>query len=249
MKAIFNSRNFGQFNSPYYGLTQSNGDCTILMCADFQDPINMIPKFVKQWETGYRIVIGIKTKSDENGLLYFLRSRYYKMIKKISDVEQIEHFTGFGLYDRSFIKVMSDLGDPSPFLRGIVSELGYERMELPYTQAKRKAGKTSNNWYKLYDAGMLGITSYSKVIMRIATMFGFSFSALCLLISIIYFFLKLTLWNNFPMGTAPIIIGIFLLASIQIFFIGLLGEYIININTRVLNRPLVIEEKRINFDE
>lgn len=248
VKAIFNAKNFGQFNSPYYGLTQSTGDCTILMCADFQDPVNMIPKFVAGWEEGYKIVIGIKTASKENGLMYFLRSRYYKVVKKISPVEQIEHFTGFGLYDKDFIRILASLEDPAPFLRGIVAELGYDRKEIPYEQAKRRAGKTSNNWYRLYDAGMLGITSYSKVLLRIATMLGFVFSTLSLFIAFVYFVLKLILWDKFPLGTAPQLIGTFLIGSIQIFFIGLLGEYVLNINTRVMRRPLVVEEERINFD-
>ncbi len=247
VKAIFNAKNFGQFNSPYYGLTQSSGDCVILMCADFQDPVDVIPQFVEEWEKDYKIVIGIKTTSKENKLMYFLRSCYYKMVKKISEVDQIEHFTGFGLYDKDFINILSTLEDPTPYLRGIVAELGYERKEIPYEQAKRRAGKTSNNWYKLYDAGMLGITSYSKVLMRIATMLGFAFSALSLLISFIYLVLKLIFWDSFPIGTAPIVVGIFLFGSIQIFFIGLLGEYVLNINTRVMKRPLVIEEQRINF--
>lgn len=248
VKAIFNARNFGQFNSPYFGLTQSRGDCTILMCADFQDPIELIPKFVAEWENGYRIVVGIKKKSKESRLLYFIRSCYYKMIKTISEVEQIEHFTGFGLYDKSFIRVLLDLEDPTPFLRGIVAELGYERLEIPYTQAKRRAGKTSNNWYKLYDAGMLSITSYSKVLMRIATMLGFVVSILSLVVAVFYLVLKLMNWNSVPFGTAPIIIGIYLIGSIQIFFIGLLGEYVLSINTRVMKRPLVVVETRINFD-
>jgi polyisoprenyl-phosphate glycosyltransferase len=249
VKAIFNARNFGQFNSPYYGITQSSGDCTILMCADFQDPIELIPKFVAEWERGFRIVVGIKKKSKESKILYFIRSCYYKTIKTISEVEQIEHFTGFGLYDKSFIKVLIDLEDPTPFLRGIVAELGYERLEIPYTQAKRRAGKTSNNWYKLYDAGMLSITSYSKVLMRIATMLGFVVSVLSLVVAVFYFVLKLLYWNSVPYGTAPIIIGIYLIGSIQIFFIGLLGEYVLSINTRVMKRPLVVVETQINFEE
>ncbi|MHB1315837.1 MAG: glycosyltransferase family 2 protein [Christensenellales bacterium] len=249
VKAIFNAKNFGQFNSPYYGMTQATGDCVILMCADFQDPVEMIPKFVAGWEEGYKIVIGIKTTSKEHKFAYFLRSCYYRTIKKISDVEQIEHFTGFGLYDNDFIRILSKLDDPAPYLRGIVGELGYERKEIPYEQAKRRAGKTSNNWYKLYDAGMLGITSYSKVIMRIATMLGFIVSALSLFVALVYFVLKLLFWNSFPLGTAPILIGIFLMGSIQVFFIGLLGEYVLNINTRIMKRPLVVEEQRLNFEE
>jgi glycosyltransferase involved in cell wall biosynthesis len=247
VKAIFNAKNFGQFNSPFYGLLQSSGDCTILMCADFQDPIDMIHKFVSEWEKGYKIVIGIKTKSKENTIMYFLRSCYYKMIKKISEVEQIEHFTGFGLYDKDFINVLRSLDDPQPYLRGIVAELGYERKEIEYVQNKRLHGKTSNNWYKLYDGAMLGFTSYTKTFLRIATMSGFLLSGLSMIIALVYLVFKIIFWNSFPVGTAPIVIGIFFMGSIQIFFIGFLGEYILNINSRIMKRPLVIEEKRINF--
>ncbi|MFT5874312.1 MAG: glycosyltransferase involved in cell wall biosynthesis [Clostridium sp.] len=247
IKAIFNAKNFGQFNSPYYGLCQTTGDCTILMCADFQDPISMIPKFISEWINEYKIVCGIKTTSKENGIMYFLRSCYYKMIKKMSDVEQIEHFTGFGLYDKSFIDVLRSLHDPSPFLRGIVAELGFERKDISYEQAKRRAGKTSNNFYKLYDAAMLSFTSYTKTGLRIATFVGFILSGLSIIVALLYLILKLIYWNEFPMGMAPILIGVFFFGSIQLFFIGLVGEYIMNINTRVMNRPLVIEEKRINF--
>ncbi|MBX4260779.1 glycosyltransferase family 2 protein [Clostridium estertheticum] len=249
IKAIFNAKNFGQFNSPYYGLCQTIGDCTILMCADFQDPINMIPKFIKEWENGYKIVCGIKTASKENKIMYFLRSCYYKAIKKMSNVEQIEHFTGFGLYDKSFVDILRNLGDPSPFLRGIVAELGFERKEIPYEQAKRRAGKTSNNLYKLYDAAMLSFTSYTKIGLRLATFAGFILSGLSIVVALVYLILKLIYWNNFPVGMAPIIIGVFFFGSVQLFFIGLVGEYIMNINNRVMNRPLVIEEMRINFDE
>lgn len=247
IKAIFNAKNFGQFNSPFYGLCQTSGDCTILMCADFQDPVEMIPQFVKEWENGYKIVSAIKTQSDENTVMRFLRSCYYKLIKKMSSVEQIEHFTGFGLYDKSFIDVLRELDDPTPFLRGIVAELGYKRKEIEYRQAKRRFGKTHNNWYTLYDAAMLSFTSYTKVGLRLATIVGFLFSALTMLIAMLYFVAKLIWWDRFPMGTAPILIGVFFLGSVQLFFIGLLGEYVLNINTKVMRRPLVIEEKRINF--
>ena len=248
VKAIFNAKNFGQFNSPYYGMMQSTGDATILMCADFQDPIDMLSKFIKEWENGYKIVIGIKTRSKESKTMYFLRSCYYKLIKKFSTVDQIEQFTGFGLYDKKFIEVLRNLDDTEPYLRGIVSELGFKRKEIPYEQAKRLNGKTKNNWYTLYDAAMLGITSYTKTIMRMATIFGFFFSVISLIISLTYLVLKLLFWSKFPIGTVPILIGVFLIGSIQIFFIGLIGEYIININRRVMRRPLVVEEKRINFE-
>ena len=249
IKAIFNAKNFGQFNSPYYGMLQTTGDCTISMVCDFQDPIELIPQYVKEWENGYKIVIGIKTSSKESKIMYFLRSLYYKTIKKFSDVEQIEHFTGSGLYDKSFVNVLRDLKDPKPFLRGIVGELGFERKEIPYEQPQRRAGKTSNNFYRLYDAAMLSITSYTKIGLRIATIGGAIFSAINLIIALVYFILKLCMWNDFPAGMAPVTIGIFVIGSIQLFFIGLLGEYILNINDRIMNRPLVIEAERINFDD
>ncbi len=248
IKAIFNAKNFGQFNSPYYGLLQTTGDCTISMCADFQDPVDMIPKFVKEWENGYKIVCAIKTTSKENKFMYFLRSCYYNLIKKMSDVEQIEHFTGFGLYDKSFIDVLRSLDDPTPFLRGIVAELGSKRKDIPYEQAQRRAGKTSNNWYRLYDAAMLSFTSYTKIGLRLATIIGFIFSFISLLTALCYLILKLCNWYGFSAGTTPILIGVFLFGSVQLFFIGLIGEYVMNINTRVMNRPLVVEEKRINFN-
>ena len=249
IKAIFNAKNFGQFNSPYYGLMQTTGECVILMCADFQDPINMIPKFVAEWEAGNKIVIGIKSKSKENKIMYFLRSCYYKLIKKMSSVEQIEHFTGFGLYDRGFIEVLKGLDDPTPFLRGIVAELGYKRKDIEYQQEKRRAGKTHNNWYSLYDAAMLGFTSYTKVGMRIATIAGFILSGISVVVSLVYLIMKLIFCDRFVAGMTPILLGIFIFGSIQLFFIGLLGEYIMNINSRVTHRPLVIEEERLNFDD
>lgn len=247
IKAIFNAKNFGQFNSPYYGLLQTTGDCTILLCADFQDPIGMIPQFVHEWENGYKIVIGQKTTSKENKFMYFLRSCYYRVIKKFSDVEQIEHFTGFGLYDQEFIKVLRELDDPTPFLRGIVAELGFKRKDLPYEQQKRRAGKTSNNFLKLYDAAMLSFTSYTKIGLRVSTFIGFGVAMLSFLIALVYLVLKLIFWNTFVAGTAPILIGMFFLGAVQLIFMGLLGEYVLSINQRVMKRPLVIEEERINF--
>ncbi|MEG7531969.1 MAG: glycosyltransferase family 2 protein [Hungatella sp.] len=247
VKGIFNAKNFGQFNSPYYGMLQTHGDCTILMAADFQDPVEMIPRYVAEWEAGYKIVIGIKTTSKENKLMYWLRGCYYKVIKKLSDVEQIEQFTGFGLYDAKFIQVLRDLDDPTPFLRGIVAELGFRRKEIPYEQPLRRAGTTSNNFYKLYDAAMLSITSYTKVGLRLATIFGSICSAISMIVAIVYLVMKLMYWDRFLAGMAPLLIGMCFLGSIQIFFIGLVGEYILSINSRVMKRPLVIEEERINF--
>lgn len=248
IKGIFNAKNFGQFNSPYYGMLQSTGDCTVLMAADFQDPVEMIPQYVREWENGYRIVIGIKKSSQENPLMYWLRGCYYKMIKKLSDVEQIEQFTGFGLYDRRFIQVLRELDDPTPFLRGIVAELGFRRKEIPYEQPKRRAGKTSNNFYRLYDAAMLSVTSYTKVGLRLATIFGAACGAVSMAVAVVYLVMKLMYWDRFAAGMAPMLIGMLFLGSVQIFFIGMVGEYVLAINSRVMRRPLVIEEERINFD-
>ena len=224
IKAIFNVKNFGQFNSPYYGLCQTSGDCAISICADFQDPVELIPEFLKYWEEGYQIVCGVKKSSKERKIMYKLRSLYYKLIKKFSAVDQIEHFTGFGLYDKSFIEVLRQLKDPTPFIRGIVAELGGRRKEVPYEQPLRRAGKTHNNWYTLYDAAMLSVTSYTKA--------G-----------------KLIYWDRFDAGQAPTIIIVSLMCSILLAFMGFLGEYISAINMRMMHRPLVVEEERINFDE
>jgi len=247
VKAIFNAKNFGQFNSPYYGMLQTTGDCTILMCCDFQDPIEMIPQIVAEWEKGAKIVSCVKTASKENSIMRFLRSCYYKMIKKMSSVEQIEHFTGFGLYDRSFLEVLRNLNDPTPFLRGIVAELGFKRVSIEYTQAKRRAGKTHNNFFTLFDAAMLSFTSYTKVGLHLVTFAGMIFSALSTLAALGYLVLKLLYWDRFSAGLAPMIIGLFFLNAIELLFIGFVGEYVMSINTRVMNRPLVIEEERINF--
>lgn len=249
IKAIFNAKNFGQFNSPYYGLCQTTGDCTILMCCDFQDPVEMIPQLVHEWENGYKIVCAIKTSSKENKIMRFFRTCYYKMIKKMSEVEQIEHFTGFGLYDKSFIEVLKNLDDTTPFLRGIVAELGYKRKDIPYEQQKRKAGKTHNNWFTLYDAAMLSFTSYTKTGLRFATILGFVMSAVSLMVAVIYLVMKLMFWDRFPAGTTPILLAVCILGSVQLFFIGFLGEYVLNINKRMMKRPLVIEEERLNFKE
>lgn len=247
VKAILNAQNFGQFNSPYYGMLQTTGDCTIMLCCDFQDPIEMIPQIVGEWEKGAKIVSCIKTASKENPIMRFLRTCYYKIIKKMSDVDQIEHFTGFGLYDKTFIDVLRKLNDPTPFLRGIVAELGYKRVNIEYTQAKRRAGKTHNNFFTLFDAAMLSFTSYTKVGLHLVTVVGMVLSCLSFLVGVGYLVYKLLYWDRFSTGMAPIIIGMFFFNAIQLLFIGLVGEYVMSINTRVMKRPLVIEEERINF--
>ncbi len=247
IRAIFNAKNFGQNNSPYYGITQMDGDCVIMMCADFQDPVDMIPKLLSEWEKGYKIVSAIKTTSKENKFIRFLRTVYYKMIKKFSEVEQIEHFTGFGLYDKSFVEVMRNLDDPTPFLRGIVAELGFKRKEIPYEQQLRRAGKSKNNFFSLYDIAMLSFTSYTKIGLRLATFVGMVVAFISVIIALVYLVYKLLYWDTFSAGMAPIVIGMFLLSAVQLMFLGLMGEYILSINQRVMDRPLVIEEERINF--
>ena len=249
IKAIFNVTNFGQFNSPFHGMCQCSGDCVIPICCDFQDPVELIPVFVEKWEQGHKIVSGIKTSSKESGIMYFLRTCYYKLIKNMSDVKMIEHFTGFGLYDKTFIALLKQLDDPIPFVRGIVAEYGagFNMIEVEYEQQQRRAGKKHNNFYSLYDAAMLSITSYTKIGLRLATFLGFTCSAISIIIAIAYTILKLANWHSFQAGTAPLTIGVFLIGGIQLLFIGLIGEYILNINTRVIHRPIVVEEKRINF--
>lgn len=249
VKAVFNCKNFGQFNSPFYGLLQTSGDCTILLCADFQDPVELIPTMIQKWEDGAKVVCMIKKSSKENSLVYFARSVYYKMIKAMSEINQIEHFTGFGLYDKSFIELLRKLKDPTPFLRGIVAEYAPDHVEIPYEQQKRKAGKTKNNFFSLFDAAMLSFTSYTKGGLRLATFSGFFIAGISFAVALIYLVLKLVFWDRFIAGNAPMLIGVFFLGGIQLFFIGLLGEYIMSMNTRIINRPLVIEEERLNFDD
>lgn len=248
IKAILNAKNFGQFNSPFHAMCQTTGDCTVTLCCDFQDPPEIIPQFIKEWENGYKIVCGIKATSKENKIMRFLRTCYYKLIRKMSDVEQIEHFTGFGLYDKSFIEVLKTLDDPTPFMRGIVAELGYKRKDVPYEQARRAAGKTHNNFFTLYDAAMLSFTTYTKMGLRLATIVGFIMSVLSLIVGLVYLIMKLIWWDRFVAGMTPILIMVTVLGSMQLFFIGFLGEYVLNINKRVMHRPLVIEEERINFE-
>ena len=247
IKAIFNARNFGQFNSPYYGMLQITGDCVIEMVADFQDPVELIPQYVHEWEKGYKIVIGIKTSSKENRLMYWLRGCYYKMMKKLSDVEQIEQFTGSGLYDRDFIEVLRNLDDPTPFLRGIVAELGFKIKQIPYEQPKRRAGETKNHFYQLYDAAMLSITSYTKAGLRLATIFGSICSLISMVVAVVYLVMKLMYWDRFPAGMAPVLIGMCFLGSVQIFFIGLMGEYILSIYRRLMKGRLVFDVLILNF--
>jgi len=247
VKLIFNSRNFGHIRSPYYGLMQANGQAVIQLVADFQDPPSIISKFIEQWEKGFKIVVGVKPKSQENKLVFAVRKTYYSFLKRISDIELIENFTGFGLYDREVIDILKEINDPYPYLRGLICEIGFDKALIEFEQPRRKKGITKNNFYTLYDIAVLGITSYSKVPLRLATMFGFVFSILSLFVATVYFIVKLLFWNLFDIGIAPLVLGLFLFSSVQLFFTGVLGEYIGNIFTKVSNRPIVIEKKRMNF--
>lgn len=249
VKVILNARNFGHIRSPYYAMLQAGGDAVISLVSDLQDPPFMIKDFLQKWEEGYKIVIGIKPKSEENPLLFLMRRIFYAMIKKISDIGHIKNFTGFGLYDRKFIDVIRNLREPYPYFRGLVAELGFQIFEIPYIQPKRKKGKTSNNFYTLYDIAMLGFVNYSKLPLRLASFIGFGVAIISLLVALTYLVYKIIFWNKFSVGSAPLVIGLFFFSSIQLIFIGIIGEYVGAIYTQVKDRPLVIEKQRINFDK
>lgn len=249
VKVILNGNNFGWSRSSFHGIRSTTGDCTVLLAADMQEPPEVMVDFVREWEKGYKVVIGIKNKSQESRIKYFIRSCYYKFIRSISDVNHIDQFMGFGLYDREFVNVLRELEDPMPYFRGIVAELGYKMKKIEYTQEVRKKGKTHFNLYKMYDLAMLGITSHSKVVLRVATFAGFAVAAVSLLIALITFILKISGIITYPIGIAAISIGVFAFGGLQLFFIGLLGEYILNIHTRTMKRPLVVEEERLNFEK
>jgi len=248
VKVILNRRNFGHIRSPVHALLQAGGDAVIGLASDLQDPPELIPEFLSRWEAGAPVVFGVKKTSSESALFYALRTFYYRLADRLSDVPLVEHATGFGLYDRSFVEALRALDDPYPYLRGLVSDLGFAPERVPYDQPLRTRGITKNNFLTLYDLAMTGITSHSKVPLRLVTLCGFSLSVLSLLVALVYFVYKLVFWSNFPAGIAPAVIGIFLLCSVQLFCLGLLGEYVAMIHTRVLRRPLVVEKERINFD-
>ena len=241
---IFNMRNFGFSRSTYYGLTQSIGDCSVLLFADMQDPPELIVTFVEEWEKGNKLVVGIKNRSKENPLVYRLRAGYYRFVNKVTEIDHIEQFTGFGLYDRSVVNVLKHIEDPLPYLRGIVAELGPKPKKVYYEQEKRIHGKSHFGINKLFDLAMLGITSYSKVIMRFASLIGLAVAVVSFLIAIITIVLKLTGIIQYPIASAATTFGVFFLGAVQLIFIGILGEYISNINIRTMRRPLVIESER-----
>jgi glycosyltransferase involved in cell wall biosynthesis len=249
VKIIVNAKNFGHIRSPYHALLQAKGEAVVGMAADLQDPPEMIKKFLKYWEEGYKIVIGVKPSSKENPAMHAIRKFYYLLIERFSEIEQIKNFTGFGLYDRSFIEVCRKLNDPYPYFRGMVANYGYSIKTIEFIQPKRTKGKTHNNFYTLYDLAMLGFVNHSKVPLRLASFIGFGVAVISLLVALGYFALKLIFWNTFNAGVAPLVIGLFFFSSIQLFFIGILGEYIGAIYTQVKESPLVVEKERINFDK
>lgn len=247
VKIIVNSRNFGHIRSIFYGLLQARGDSVINILADLQDPPSLIPKFIEKWEEGYKIVVGVKKESQESRMMFSVRKLYYNLINRLSEIELIKNFHGFGLYDRKVIDILRSLDDPYPHFRGLICEIGFEKARIEYVQHKRKKGISKNNFYTLYDTAMLGITNYSKIPLRVATILGFLMSVISLLVALGYLIYKIIFWQRFSVGMAPVVIGFFFFASVQLFFLGILGEYIGSIHTQVLKRPLVIEEERINF--
>lgn len=248
VKIIVNAMNFGHIRSPFYGVCQAHGDAVMLMVADLQDPPSTIPQFLELWEQGHMVVVGVKNQSKENPVIYALRTAFYKVLKKVSETRQVENFTGFGLYDQAFVELMRQTNDPYPYMRGLVAEYGGDLGQVFYTQPKRLHGKTHNNFYTLYDMAMLGFVNHSKVPLRAACFTGFIVGALSLCVALFYLVYKLCYWDEFNLGSAPLIIGLFFIAGVQLFFLGIVGEYVGSILTQVRHRPLVIEKKRINFD-
>lgn len=247
LKIIVNARNFGHIRSPYHALLQTRGDAAVLIASDLQDPPEMIADFVRKWEEGFKTVLAVKPESQEGALMFFVRKSYYRLISRISEVPLVQNATGAGLFDRAVIDILRQLNDPYPYFRGLLCEIGFPIATVPFTQPRRQRGITKNNFYTLYDIAMLGITNHSKLPLRLMTMAGFAVSLLSLLTALVYLMAKLLFWDFFQVGVAPLLIGIFFFGAIQTFFIGLLGEYIGSIHTKVRNMPLVIENERVNF--
>lgn len=248
VKIIVNSRNFGQVRSPMYGWLLARGDALISLAADFQDPPELIPEMIEKWEQGYSMVLCVKTRSQESALMYWLRTKYYHLIQRISDVPTFPHFTGFGLYDRRVVDLVVSFKDPNPYARGIIAEIGLPHYELSFKQPPRKGGVSSQTFYRLYDIAMLGITNMSKVPLRIVTFAGFVSATISILAGLVYFVYKLLFWNSFSVGLSPLIIGLFFFGSVQMVSLGIIGEYVGAIYTHIQNRPYAIEQERVNFE-
>ena len=249
VRAILYTRNFGMINSPVYGLLQAGGDCAVLLACDFEEPVETIPDFVREWEAGADVVAGVRSGSKQNRLMYTIRTTYYKMLDKGAPFETIDHFTGFGLYDRKFIERLRQINDPMPFIRVMVAEFGTNVRTVYYKQEERRTGKSHSNLAEYYDIAMMSFTSYTGLGLRLVTFIGFFISFISFGIGLFYLIMKLVNWNSFNAGMAPVLIGLFFLGAIVLVALGLIGEYIMSINHRLINRPLVIEEERIGFDE
>lgn len=247
VRVIVNTRNFGHIRSPYWGILETRGDATVVLASDLQDPPEMIPEFIAAWEQGYKIALAIKPVSKTNPLMHWLRGLYYRVLDRISEVSIVRDATGFGLYDRTVLDHLRQIHDPYPFLRGLICELGYPIKTIPFDQPRRQRGISKNNFYTLYDLAMLGIVSHSVVPIRLAAMAGFVIGLLSILVALVFLILKLALWDRFPIGIAPLVIGMFFMFGLVMLFIGILGEYIASIHTYVRNRPVVVERERINF--
>ena len=247
LKVILNARNFGHIRSPYHGLMQASGDAAVALASDLQNPPELIPEMIKKWEAGAKAVVAIKDSSDESPIFFWVRRLYYLLVEGLAEIKTVKNFTGFGLYDRAIIDYCRTVADPYPYFRGQISEIGLPIVEISYHQGARKRGITKNNFFTLYDLAMLGITNHSKVPLRLAAMLGFGMAIMSLFEALVYLIYKLVFWYSLPVGTVPLVIGLFFFASVQLFFIGILGEYIGAIHTQVLKRPLVVEKERINF--
>jgi len=248
VKVIVNARNFGHIRSPIHALFQTRGDAVIGIVADLQDPPPMIADMIREWENGAYCVLGIKRTSEENSLMFWARKQYYKLVERLSSIETIQNYTGFGLYDRKVVELVRSFDDPYPYFRGMIAEIGLPTVKLLYDQPARKFGITKNNWYTLYDIGMLGIISNSKIPLRLAALAGFIGATFSFLIGVVYLVLKLALWSTFSFGLAPMLIGVFFISSLQLVFLGVMGEYIGSIYTFIQKRPYAVELERINFE-
>lgn len=248
VQLIVNARNFGHVRSPYYGLLQVKTDAAILIAADLQEPPEVIKEFIKKWEQGAEAVVGVKPQSKESKLFFLIRQFYYSLVTKVAEVNLIKNYTGFGLYDKKILNILRELDDPHPYFRGLITDLGFYTVKVSYIQPTRKRGFSKNNFYALYDMAMLGFTSHSKVPLRFATLFGFGLAIFSLLISVFYLIRKLLYWNSFAIGMAPLVIGLFFFASVQLLFLGVLGEYVMQVLAQVKKRPLVVEKERINLE-
>lgn len=248
LKAIVNVRNFGHIRSPYHAFLLAHGDAVIGMASDLEDPPELISEFIAKWEEGYKIVIGVRRKTEERGLMPLIRKSYYSLMTRISEVEQVRNFTGFGLYDRRVMDILRDIQDPYPYFRGLICELGFPRAEIPFDKLLRKHGLSKGSFFIYLDSALLGIVNHSKAPLRLATLMGLAMSGLSFMLGVYYLFRKLMAWNEFEAGIAPLAVGMFFFMGVLFVLLGLIGEYIGLLVTHTVRRPMVVEKERINFD-